>query len=167
MHYLVRIFWCMKDALLVLVGSEPVFGSWWYTRYIIPPVFCLFLFCLSHLLRGGKTELRIHLASGSGYFRLPFFGLPLPHILFSGYFFFFFLLFLFFLFFFLRLSFFFPLISQCICVAGMLVLCLSYPVRWHGIAFLSTSFTPLRCSISVAVLWPQSLYLSRMNNQHG
>ena len=44
---------------------------------------------------------------------------------------------------FLSLSFVFSL-SMRIWVAGVRVSCLSYPVRWHGIA-LSTTFTALRC----------------------
>ena len=50
---------------------------------------------------------------------------------------------------------------------GLLVCmsCLSYPVRWHGIAFnclISWLHESLHCS-----LWPQSLYFSRMKNQQG
>ena len=83
----------------VFLVALSVFALFWFCLLFR---FC-FSECLSHLLRGGTTSLRIHLASGSGYFFFP----SLPSLVFacysyyfSGYSFcFFFFLFLFFVFF--------------------------------------------------------------------
>ena len=52
---------------------------------------------------------------------------------------------------------------KCISVASVRMLCLSCPVRWHGIA-LPTPFSALRCTGSMSVsCWlsrPKSLYPS-------
>ena len=49
------------------------------------------------------------------------------------------------------------------------ILCLSYPARWHRIAWstLPTALQCTMCYLCTVVLRPQSLYFSRMNNQRG
>ena len=107
---------------------------------------------LSHLPRGSTTSLRIHLSSGSGY--LVFTTLVFPSnsqknvvpLLFLFFAFLFFVPFSVFVIFFLPLSFVLSLF-QCIRVAGVgMFCCLSYPVRWHGIA-VPTPFATLRCTV--------------------
>ena len=67
---------------------------------------------------------------------LPLVGLRLLFVLFFG---------VLFLFFFFLLPFFVFLCLSFFCYLAMYILCLSYPVRWHGIA-LSTPFSALRCT---------------------
>ena len=125
--------WWMAGLLLV-VPSVVVRSSFLWCQVVSPPGgHDLFAHpsCLSQLSLGG--------------FFLTLFGLPSLFVLFFGVLvsriFPFFSLFLFlFLVFFLCLSFF--SLFQCIWVVGVRMLCLSYPVRWHGIA-LSTRFTSL------------------------
>ena len=56
-------YWCTQLSNLVCLGPA---GAFCFCLLV-----CLFLFGLSHLLRGGTTSLRIHVASGSGYFVFP------------------------------------------------------------------------------------------------
>ena len=57
-------------------------------------------------------------------------------------------------------------LCQRIWIASIYMPYLSCPVRWQVIA-LFTLLTALQCSISVVVLRPQSLYLSRRKNRLG
>ena len=67
----------MKDVLFVLVGSEAVLGGEFCSGLFVCFVF-VFLLCLSLVLRRGTTSLRIHLASGWGYFVFP--SLVFPYL---------------------------------------------------------------------------------------
>ena len=134
--FLLFLFSLTKYVLFVLVGSEYVLGG---VLLVVAFCFGLFPFVLPVASPGGRDLVEYPSVLTLGVFSLPLFGLPLLFAICSGVlnkysFPLLFLLllvsFLFSLFSFFHCVFRFSLF-QCIWVAGVLMLCLSCPVRWH------------------------------------